>query len=77
VILYGDVTSTNLRSLHSYIYSLATESPPRLQYIYRHIPPDIKNAAPVHLSGYGVTLDLKKMDYLALDDRKHSQGRSK
>ncbi|KAF8587209.1 glycosyltransferase family 24 protein [Ramaria rubella] len=72
-ILYGDTTSNNFRNLHDYIYALSKENPPRLQYIYRHIPPNDEGAGPSHLSGYGVTLDLKKMDYLALDDRRHSR----
>jgi UDP-glucose:glycoprotein glucosyltransferase len=59
------------------MYSLAQETPPRLQYVYRHIPPENRQELPNYLSGYGVTLDLKKMDYLALDDRKHSPGSSK
>lgn len=40
-----------------------------MQYIFRPIPPEGSANEKTHLSGYGVTLDLKKMDYLALDDR--------
>jgi UDP-glucose:glycoprotein glucosyltransferase len=73
-ILYGSVASPNFRSLHDYLFSLSRENPPRLQYVYRHIPPEGGGMVPNYLSGYGVTLDLKKMDYLALDDRKHSRS---
>ena len=73
-ILYASVTSPNFRSLHSYLFTLSRETPPRLRYVYRHVPPEGGPVAPNHLSGFGVTLDLKKMDYLALDDRKHSRG---
>lgn len=42
-----------------------------MQYIFRPIPIPSEGSANEknYLSGYGVTLDLKKMDYLALDDR--------
>ncbi|KIJ36946.1 hypothetical protein M422DRAFT_260570, partial [Sphaerobolus stellatus SS14] len=69
-ILYGNLTSPNFRSLHDYLYKLAMETPSRIQYVFRHIPPENAQAEPSYLSGYGVTMDLKKMDYLALDDRK-------
>jgi hypothetical protein len=40
----------------------------------RHIPPSDRGLSERNiLSGYGVSLDLKKMDYLALDDR-YSHG---
>jgi hypothetical protein len=42
---------------------------PRVQYIFRPIPLKEPAKEKTYLSGYGVTLDLKKMDYLALDDR--------
>jgi len=40
-----------------------------VQYIFRPIPPKGPVSEKSYLSGYGVTLDLKKMDYLSLDDR--------
>lgn len=77
-ILYGDITSPNFRSLHNYMYALAKEDPPRIQYVYRHIPPrDGQTVTKSYLSGFGVTMDLKKMDYLALDDRGHSRDSGK
>jgi hypothetical protein len=39
----------------------------RVQCIFRPIPPDGVGER-AYLSDYGVTLDLKDMDYLALDD---------
>lgn len=55
----------------------ATQLPPKIQYVFRHVPPPkLTEAAPKreYLSGYGVGLDLKKMDYLALDDRRSGAG---
>ncbi|KAF8524348.1 UDP-glucose:Glycoprotein glucosyltransferase-domain-containing protein [Hysterangium stoloniferum] len=68
--LYGDIGSPNFRPLHNYVYSLSKETPPRLRYIFRYLPSENGQVAQSYLAGYGVTLDLKKMDYLALDDRK-------
>ncbi|KAF8888622.1 UDP-glucose:glycoprotein glucosyltransferase-domain-containing protein [Infundibulicybe gibba] len=64
-ILYASLTSPNFRELHSHLLSLAAQSEPHMSMC---CGPPSRN----YLSGYGVVLDLKKMDYLALDDR-HSQ----
>lgn len=69
-IFYATPTSPNFRELHSYLLSLSNTPQPRVEYIFRHIPSENRGlGGRSHLSGYGVTLDLKKMDYLALDDR--------
>ncbi|EPQ50934.1 hypothetical protein GLOTRDRAFT_82068 [Gloeophyllum trabeum ATCC 11539] len=72
-ILYGSPDTRNFRELHEYLLSLANESTPRVEYVFRHKPPCNKPAEgneQSYLSGYGVAMDLKKMDYLALDDRR-------
>ncbi len=75
-ILYASLPSENFRELHEYLYQASSEPTP-VQYVLRHLPPagfpDVESED-VFLSGYGVALDLKKMDYLALDDRR--QGNS-
>lgn len=45
--------------------------PPRLQFALRWKPSAAAQAAPkkLVLSGYGAALDIKKSDYLAIDDR--------
>ena len=40
-----------------------------MEYVLRHVPPSDRQSAPITLTGYGVSLDLKKTDYLAVDDR--------
>ncbi|KAK7047284.1 killer toxin resistant protein [Paramarasmius palmivorus] len=69
-ILYASLNSPNFRELHDYLYKLAqTENGmPLVEYILRHVPPK-EASSKTYLSGYSVALDLKKMDYLALDDR--------
>jgi len=74
-ILYASVQSTNFRQLHSHLLRLSGAPTPRVRYIFRPIPVDGVVGGKGYMSGYGVTLDLKKMDYLALDDRR-SNSRS-
>lgn len=75
-VLYGSLASNNFRELHEYLYKASSKrlsSEPHIEYVLRHIPPaELKDtgAETTYLSGYGVALDLKKMDYLALDDRR-------
>ncbi|KAF8812128.1 hypothetical protein BYT27DRAFT_7133469 [Phlegmacium glaucopus] len=73
-ILYASLTSPNFRELHTYLLKIVNKLDPHLEYIFRHIPPTTRSNGRSYLSGYGVALDLKKMDYLALDDRHSSSG---
>ncbi|RPD60390.1 glycosyltransferase family 24 protein [Lentinus tigrinus ALCF2SS1-7] len=69
-VLYAQVNSANFRDLHSYLYAAVHSPTPRLTYVFRPIPPTNRDpAVRTYLSGYGVALDLKKTDYLAVDDR--------
>ncbi len=68
-ILYASLTSSNFHELHLYLMKLTNRLDPHVEYVFRHIPPAVPSEARNFLSGYGVALDLKKMDYLALDDR--------
>ncbi|THH29185.1 hypothetical protein EUX98_g5002 [Antrodiella citrinella] len=73
-ILYASLTSPNFRSLHEYLYTVSDGSSPHLEYVLRPIPPgDRDESKRSYLSGYGVALDLKKMEYLAIDDRSNQQ----
>ncbi|KZV59237.1 hypothetical protein PENSPDRAFT_695308 [Peniophora sp. CONT] len=67
-LLHGPLTSPNFRELHAHLLALARQRTPRLEYVYRPIPQGVKEDR-TNLSGYGVTLDVKKTDYLVLDDR--------
>ncbi|KAF7345254.1 hypothetical protein MSAN_01902000 [Mycena sanguinolenta] len=73
-ILYASLSSPNFRALHSYLLALADKPSSSVEYVFRHIPDYADPAARNVLSGYGVSLDLKKMDYLALDDRHTGTG---
>jgi UDP-glucose:glycoprotein glucosyltransferase len=67
-VLYASISSSNFRELHTHILQLSQSENARVQYVFRPIP-DNQKTTRTHLSGYGVTLDLKKTDYLAIDDR--------
>lgn len=71
-ILYASLDSPNFRDLHEFLYEASNAPTPHVEYVLRHVPPKdhASNEARTFLSGYGVALDLKKMDYLALDDRR-------
>ncbi|KAF8549596.1 hypothetical protein OG21DRAFT_1515006 [Imleria badia] len=71
-IHFANPASPSFRSLHEALLSLE----PKVEYVLRwaqgttqHGKGDLSS----HLSGYGVSLDLKKMDYLVLDDRNQHQ----
>lgn len=69
-VLYANLTSPNFRELHNELLVLSTSLPPKLTYVFRYVPPN--SDSPItreYLSGYGVGLDLKKTDYLVMDDR--------
>ncbi len=69
-VLYADLDSANFRELHAYLYAAARSPTPHLTYVFRPIPASKRDpAVKTYLSGYGVALDLKKTDYLAVDDR--------
>lgn len=69
-IFYASPSSPNFRELHTYLLSLAEKPVPPIEYVVRHIPPQARDQSKRnYLSGYGVALNLKKTDYLAVDDR--------
>jgi len=85
VVLYGSPTSPSFQQLFTFLYQLAVPKPPapktssgavaphppRLQFILRWKPSKsaIENQEKLVLTGYGAALDIKKSDYLAIDDR--------
>ena len=67
-IHFADPTASSFHSLHEALLSLE----PKVEYVLRWAYGTTKHGKgelSSHLSGYGVSLDLKKMDYLVLDDR--------
>ncbi|KXN87330.1 UDP-glucose:glycoprotein glucosyltransferase [Leucoagaricus sp. SymC.cos] len=75
-ILYATLDSKNFRELHTYLYAQANKPVPHIEYVLRYVPPQVPREAKNYLSSYGVALDLKKTDYLAVDDRLSSSKTS-
>ncbi|KAG8216803.1 glycosyltransferase family 24 protein [Butyriboletus roseoflavus] len=72
-IHFADPAAPSFHSLHEALLSLE----PKVEYVLRWAKGTIEQGRgePLsHLSGYGVSLDLKKMDYLVLDDRNQHQA---
>ena len=77
VILYGVVGETDFNNFHEKLLSYATAG--NIEYIVRHAPflTIMMKKAPItprtYLKGFGISLDLKSMEYKALDDRELSE----
>lgn len=75
VILYADLASPNFREMHTFLFAAASKAAPAVEYILRPIPRHARDTSQRnYLTGYGVSLDLKKTDYLAVDDRNGGRG---
>jgi UDP-glucose:glycoprotein glucosyltransferase len=73
-VLYVLVESDSFRPLHETLLAASSKNGALVQYVIRYIPPSNPATTRNYLSGYGVAMDLKKTDYLALDDRRASSG---
>ncbi|KAF9239780.1 glycosyltransferase family 24 protein [Melanogaster broomeanus] len=74
-IHFADPTAPSFIPLHRALLSLE----PKVEYVLRWAKGTVEEGRgelSSYLSGYGVALDLKKMDYLVLDDRNQHQGES-
>jgi UDP-glucose:glycoprotein glucosyltransferase len=65
-IIYADITHPLFADFHNTIAETAREG--KTSYRIRYRPAE-KQAEPVPLSGYGVELNLKRTDYIVIDDR--------
>lgn len=71
-VLYVDPLADETPAFHAALQSAARDG--SLQYVLRWRPSGVHAALPTkpssYLSGFGVTMHLKKVDYLVLDDRR-------
>jgi UDP-glucose:glycoprotein glucosyltransferase len=74
-ILYGDIEAPEFRAHHERLRRYATEG--YVSYRVRYRPPLARKERPLMLSGYGVSLVLKKSDYTVMDDRDVEGGEAK
>ena len=66
-ILYADIQAPEFRAHHERLKRYAEAG--HISYRVRYRPPVTREERPVVLSGYGVSLALKKTDYVVMDDR--------
>jgi UDP-glucose:glycoprotein glucosyltransferase len=66
-ILYADIEAPGFRAHHERLKRYAEAG--HISYRLRYRPPVERSDRPIMLSGYGVSLVLKKTDYMVMDDR--------
>nr|AIG55512.1 secreted protein [Thraustotheca clavata] len=64
VTVYGIIGDAKFQPFHKKFIALAKDK--KIRYIVRHAPQD--NTLPVNLHGYGVSLNIKNMEYKSFDD---------
>ncbi|KAF2268500.1 hypothetical protein CC78DRAFT_510304 [Lojkania enalia] len=71
-ILYADITSPSFAKFHTTLSKTAREG--KVSYRIRHKPSLKGSKKPLIVNGYGVELQLKRTDYIVIDDRPAEQG---
>ena len=71
-ILYADITSQSFRTFHKVLSASARDG--KTTYRVRHKPKASNMNEPLSVHGYGVSLDLKRTDYIVIDDRQAEQA---
>jgi len=71
-ILYADITSQSFRTFHQVLSASAKDG--KTTYRVRHKPKLDTTSKPLSVHGYGVSLDLKRTDYIVIDDRQAEQA---
>ncbi|KAF2687800.1 glycosyltransferase family 24 protein [Lentithecium fluviatile CBS 122367] len=73
-ILYADITSPSFSKFHKTLSQTAKDG--KTSYRVRHKPSTSAPKTPLVVNGYGVELQLKRTDYIVIDDRSAEQGES-
>jgi UDP-glucose:glycoprotein glucosyltransferase len=71
-ILYADITSPSFAWFHNTLSKTAKEG--KTSYRIRHKPSLKGSSSPLVVNGYGVELQLKRTDYIVIDDRDATQN---
>ncbi|KAF9733467.1 hypothetical protein PMIN03_005521 [Paraphaeosphaeria minitans] len=66
-ILYADITAPSFAEFHKTLSKTAHEG--KTSYRVRHKPSPNASKTPLVVNGYGVALQLKRTDYIVIDDR--------
>jgi UDP-glucose:glycoprotein glucosyltransferase len=70
--LYTDITSPSFAKFHKTLRKTAEEG--KTSYRVRHKPSASTQKSPLIVNGYGVSLQLKRTDYIVIDDRPAGQS---
>lgn len=73
-ILYADITAPRFKDFHSTLSRTAREG--KTSYRVRHKPSSQAHSPPLIVNGYGVELQLKRTDYIVIDDRRKEEGQA-
>ena len=73
-IVYADITAPRFKKFHATVSKTAKEG--KTSYRVRHKPSLKGPKTPLVVNGYGVALQLKRTDYIVIDDRQQAQGES-
>lgn len=71
-IIYADITDPNFKNWHKTLSNTAREGV--TSYRLRHKPSSRASKSPLVVNGYGVGLQLKRTDYIVIDDRQTEPG---
>jgi len=71
-ILYADITAPRFKKWHKTLSETAKDG--KTSYRIRHKPSLKAPNSPLIVNGYGVELQLKRTDYIVIDDRQAGQG---
>ncbi|KAJ8108408.1 hypothetical protein OPT61_g8197 [Boeremia exigua] len=71
-ILYADITAPRFKKFHKTVSRTAKEG--KTSYRIRHKPSLKGPTSPLVVNGYGVALQLKRTDYIVIDDRQAAQS---
>ncbi|KAF1916336.1 UDP-glucose:glyco protein glucosyltransferas-like protein [Ampelomyces quisqualis] len=71
-ILYADITAPQFKTWHSTLSGTAKTG--KTSYRIRHKPSQKASHTPLVVNGYGVELQLKRTDYIVIDDRQKEEG---
>jgi UDP-glucose:glycoprotein glucosyltransferase len=73
-ILYADITAPQFKTWHSTLAETAKLG--KTSYRIRHKPSHKASGTPLVVNGYGVELQLKRTDYIVIDDRQKEEGQA-
>lgn len=69
--MYADITAPRFKLFHKTVSKTAREG--KTSYRVRHRPSQWGEPTPLVVNGYGVALQLKRTDYIVIDDRQETQ----